>query len=128
MLSLVTKITGEDNALSRVPRRFLAPKTSSPGTNNPFHTLIHKHQFERVPGLEMPYGWNMDRSNNAGNDEDTSEAEWGSNSKSWDSQSNKFMNHIEHNSELIRIFTYKIDELKELVNKLIDNSPSPPTK
>ena len=110
----------------RVPRCFLAPKTSSPGTNNPFHTLIHKHQFERVPELEMPCGWNMDRSNNAGNDEDTSEAEWGNNSKSWDSQSDKFMNRIEHNSELIRILTYKIDELKELVDKLIDNSSPPP--
>ena len=110
----------------RVPRCFLAPKTPSPGTNNPFHTLIHKHQFERVPELEMPSGWNMDRSNNAGKDDDASEAEWGNNSKSWDSPSDKFMNHIEHNSELICILTYKIDELKDLVNKLIDNSPSPP--
>ena len=29
----------------RVPRLFLAPKTPSPGTNIPFHTLIHKQQF-----------------------------------------------------------------------------------
>ena len=50
----------------RVPHRFLAPKTPSLGTNNHFHTLIHKHQFERVPELEMPSGWNMDRSNNVG--------------------------------------------------------------
>ena len=111
----------------RIPRRFLAPKTPSPGTNNPFHTLIHKHQFERVPELEMPCGWNMDCSNNAGKDEDTSEAEWGNTSKSLDSQSDKFMNHIEHNTELIRILTHKIDEMKELVNKLIEVSP-PPSK
>ena len=105
---------------------FLGSKTPSLGTNNPFHTLIHKHQFERVPELEMPCGWNMDRSNNAGNDEDISEAEWGNNSKGWDSQSDNFMNRIEHNSELIRILTYKIDELKELVDKLIEVSPPPP--
>ena len=74
----------------------------------------------------MPSGWNMDRSNNAGKDDDTSEAEWGNNSKSWDSQSDKFMNHIEHNMELIHILTHKIDEPKELVDKLIEVSPPPP--
>ena len=68
----------------------------------------------------------MDRSNNTGKYDDTSEAEWGSNSKSWDSQSDKFMNRIEHNTELIHILTYKIDELKELVDKLIDISSPPP--
>jgi hypothetical protein len=31
-----------------VPRHFLAPRTSSSG-NNPFHTLIHEHQFQRMP-------------------------------------------------------------------------------
>ena len=76
----------------------------------------------------MPSSWNMDRSNNAGKDNDTFETEWGNNFKSWDSQSNKFMNRIEHNLELIRILTYKIDELKELVDKLIDISPPPPPK
>ena len=55
-----------------------------------------------------------------------SKAEWGNNSKSWDSQSDKFMNRIEHNSELIRILTYKIDELKDLFDKLIEGSPPPP--
>jgi hypothetical protein len=29
-----------------VPCHFLAPRTSSSG-NNPFHTLIHEHQFQR---------------------------------------------------------------------------------
>ena len=73
----------------------------------------------------MPSGWNIDRPNNAGK-RDSAAEEWGNNSKSWDSQSDKFMNRIEHNSELIRALTYKIDELKELVDKLINNSPPPP--
>ena len=109
----------------KVPRRFLAPRTSSPGINNPFHNLIHKSQIERIPEAELPSGWNMDRSNNAGKMKSEAE-EWGNNSKSWDSSSDKFMNRVEHNSELIRNLTYKIDELKELVDKLIKNSPPPP--
>ena len=109
----------------KVPRRFLAPRTSSPGINNPFHTLSHKHQIEGIPEAELPSGWNIDRSNNTGK-RDSAAEEWGNNSKSWDSQSDKFMNRIEHNSELIRALTYKIDELKELVDKLIKNSPPPP--
>jgi hypothetical protein len=36
------------------------------------------------------------------------------------------MNRIEHNTELIRILTYKIDKLKELIDKLIKDSPPPP--
>jgi hypothetical protein len=31
-----------------VPRHILAPRTS-PSGNNPFHTLIHEHQFQKVP-------------------------------------------------------------------------------
>jgi hypothetical protein len=38
-----------------------------------------------------------------------------------------FMSRIEHNSEMIRNLTYKIDELKELIEKLIKDSP-PPSK
>ena len=110
----------------KVPRCFLAPRTSSPGINNPFHTLIHKHQIERIPEAELPNSWNIDRSNSAGKKSSKSDEKWGDNSKSWDSQSDKFMNRIEHNTELIRILTHKIDELKELVDKLIKNSPSPP--
>jgi hypothetical protein len=36
------------------------------------------------------------------------------------------MNHIEHNTEMIRNLTYKIDELKELIEKLIKDPPPPP--
>jgi hypothetical protein len=31
-----------------VPRHTLAPWTS-PSGNNPFHTLIHEHQFQKLP-------------------------------------------------------------------------------
>jgi hypothetical protein len=31
-----------------VPRHILAPRTS-PSGNNPFHTLIHEHQIQKVP-------------------------------------------------------------------------------
>ncbi|KAK1663392.1 hypothetical protein QYE76_051551, partial [Lolium multiflorum] len=48
--------------------------------------------------------------------------EWGNNSKSWDSPSDILINRVEHNSELIRNLTYEIDELKELVEKLIDKN------
>jgi hypothetical protein len=37
-----------------------------------------------------------------------------------------FMSRIEHNSDMIRNLTYKIDELKELIEKLIKDSPPPP--
>ena len=100
----------------KVPRHFLAPRTFSWDINNPFHTLIHKHQFHRVPEAELPSGWNIDHSNNAGKEGSQFEGVWGNNSK--------IMNRIEHNTELIRMLTYKIDELKELVERLIkDLSP-----
>ena len=54
--------------------------------------------------------------------------EWGNNSKSWDSSSDILLNRVEHNSEMIRNLTYEIDELKELVKKLIKNSSPPPPK
>jgi hypothetical protein len=109
-----------------VPRNLLAERTPSSDKSNPFHTLIHKHQFQRVPQAELPSGWDMDHSKNTRKGSSRSEEGWGNHSKSWDSQSNKFMIHIEHNTELIRILTYKIDELKELVDKLIKDAPPPP--
>jgi hypothetical protein len=36
-----------------VPCHFLDPRTPSSG-NNPFHTLIHEHQFQRVPKAKLP--------------------------------------------------------------------------
>jgi hypothetical protein len=110
-----------------VPRHFLAPRTSSLG-NNPFHTLIHEHQFQRVPKAKLPSSWDIDCSNSAEKESFKHEEEWGNNSKSWDSQSDRFMNRIGHNTELIRNLTYKIDELKELIEKLIKDSSPPPPK
>ena len=38
----------------KIPRRFLAPKTFPSSTKRPFHTLIHKYPFEKVPPSELP--------------------------------------------------------------------------
>jgi hypothetical protein len=46
-----------------VPHHTLAPRTSLP-SQNPFHTLIHEHQFQKVPKSRLPSGWDIDRSNN----------------------------------------------------------------
>ncbi|KAK1696717.1 hypothetical protein QYE76_013414 [Lolium multiflorum] len=109
-----------------VPRRFLAPRTSSPGIHHPFRNLIYNRQTERTPKVVLPSGWDIDRSNTAG--EMKLEAEgWGNNSKSWDSPSDMLMSRVEHNSELIRNLTYEIEDLKELVKKLVEkNLPSSP--
>jgi hypothetical protein len=108
-----------------VSRHSLAPMTSSLG-NNPFHTLIHEHQFQRVPTAKLPSSWDIDRSNRAEKESSKSKEGWGNNSKSWDSQTDKFMSRTEHNSDMIRNLTYKIDELKELIEKIIKDSPPPP--
>jgi hypothetical protein len=108
-----------------VPRHSLAPRTSSSG-NNPFHTLIHERQFQRVPKAKLPSSWDIDRSNHAEKESSKREEGWGNNSKSWDSQSDMFMSRIEHNSEMIRNLTYKIDELNALIEKRIKDSPPPP--
>jgi hypothetical protein len=38
------------------------------------------------------------------------------------------MNRVEHNSEMIRNLEYKIDDLKDLIEKLIRDYPQPPPK
>jgi hypothetical protein len=108
-----------------VPRHTLAPWTS-PSGNNPFHTLIHEHQFQKVPRSRLPSGWDIDRSNSVGKGSSKSKEGWGNNSKSWDSLADRFMNRIEHNSEMIRNLSHKIDDLKDLIEKLIKDSPPPP--
>jgi hypothetical protein len=107
-----------------VPHHTLAPRTFSSG-NNPFYTLIHERQFQRVPKSKLRSSWDIDHPNSAEKESFKCEEEWGNNSKSWDSQSDMFMNRIEHNSELIHNLTYKIDELKELIEKLTKDSPPP---
>ena len=66
----------------KIPRRSLAPRTFPSGTKRPFHTLIHKYPFEKVPPSELPSSWDMDRSNYAGKRDSKTEVSWGNNSKS----------------------------------------------
>jgi hypothetical protein len=108
-----------------VPRHTLAPRTSSPG-NNPFNTLIHEHQFQQVSRSRLPSRWDIDRSNSAGKESSKCEEGWENNSKSWDSLPDMLMSHVEHNSEMIHNLSYKIDDLRDLIEKLIKDSPPPP--
>jgi hypothetical protein len=55
-----------------VPRHTLAPRTSPPG-NNHFHTLIHKHQVQKVPRSRLPFGSDIDHSNSAWKESSNSE-------------------------------------------------------
>jgi hypothetical protein len=64
-----------------VPCHILAPQTS-PSGNNPFHTLIHEHQIQKVPRSQLPSGWDIDRSNSAGKESSKCEEGWRNNSKS----------------------------------------------
>jgi hypothetical protein len=77
-----------------VPRHTLAPRASSSG-NNPFHTLIHEHQIQKVPRSRLPSSWDIDHSNSAGKGSSKSEEGWGNNFKSWDSLADRFMNRIQ---------------------------------
>ncbi|KAK1682053.1 hypothetical protein QYE76_042901 [Lolium multiflorum] len=109
-----------------VPRHYLAPRTSSPSNYNPYRNLIYDRQTERTPKVVLPSNWDIDRSDIAG--EMKSEAEgWGNNSKSWNSPPDMIMSRVEHNSEMIRNLTYEIEDLKELVKKLVEKNPSPPS-
>jgi hypothetical protein len=108
-----------------VPHHILAPRTS-PSGNNPFHTLIHEHQIQKVSRSRLPSGLDIDRSNSAGKESSKCEEGWGDNSKSWDSQVDRFMSRIEHNSEMIRNLSHKVDDLKDLIEKLIKDYPPPP--
>jgi hypothetical protein len=74
----------------------------------------------------LPSGWDIDHSNSAGKGSSKSEEGWGNNSKRWDSLADRFMNRIEHNSEMIHNLSHKIDDLKDLIEKLIKDSPPPP--
>jgi hypothetical protein len=73
----------------------------------------------------LPSGWDIDHSNSAGKESSKCEEGWGNDSKSWDSLADGFMNRIEHNSEMIRNLSYKINDLRDLIEKLIKESPPP---
>ncbi|KAK1650606.1 hypothetical protein QYE76_068411 [Lolium multiflorum] len=110
-----------------VPRHYLAPRTSYPSHYNPYRNLIYDRQTERTPKVVLPSNWDINRSDTAGEKEPEAE-EWGNNSKSWDSPSDRLLNRVEHNSEMIRNLIYRIDELQELIEKLVRNSSPPSPK
>ncbi|KAK1558021.1 hypothetical protein QYE76_037318 [Lolium multiflorum] len=105
-------------ATGAVPRHYLAPRTSYPSHYNPYRNLIYDRQTERTPKVVLPSNWDINRSDTAGEKEPEAE-EWGNNSKSWDSPSDRLLNRVEHNSEMIRNLIYRIDELQELIEKLL---------
>jgi hypothetical protein len=107
-----------------VPHCTLPPRTSSPG-NNPFHTLIHEHQFQQVRRSRLPSRWDIDCSNTAWKESSKCEEGWVNNSKSWDSPPDILMSRVQHNSEIIHNLSYKIDDLRDLIKKLIKDSPPP---
>jgi hypothetical protein len=74
----------------------------------------------------LPPGWDIDRSNSAGKESSKSEEGCGNKSKSWDSQADRFMSRIEHNLKMIRNLSYNIDDLRDLIEKLIKDIPPPP--
>jgi hypothetical protein len=78
-----------------------------------------------VPRSRLPSGWDIDCCNSARKESSKSEEGWGNNSKSWDSLADRFMNRIEHNSEMIRNLSHKINDLKDLIEKLIKDSQPP---
>ena len=114
----------------KIPRRSLALRTFPSSTKRPFHTLIHKYPFEKVPPSELPSSWDMDRSNHAGKRDSKTEFQWGDNSKSWDSPSDRMMSRIEQNIELVRTLIGRVDDLLEVAEKLVRKvpPPSPPSE
>ena len=101
------------------------PWSLPPRTKNPFHTLIHEHQYQNMPKGKLPSNWDLPRSSHAGK-EDFKEEEWGKNSKSWNSQHDMIMSRIEQNSQLIRNLTFEIEDLGKLIKELIERIPPPP--
>ena len=60
------KRTARMSTGGKTPRHYLASRSPSPRTKNPFHTLIHEHQFQRMPKEKLPSNWDMPRSNHVG--------------------------------------------------------------
>jgi hypothetical protein len=79
-----------------------------------------------VSRSRLPSRWDIDRSNSAGKESSKCEEGWRNNSKSWNSPPDMLMSRVEHNSKLIRNLSYKIDDLRDLIEKLIKDSPPPP--
>ena len=109
----------------KAPRHSLAPRSLPPRPRNPFHTLIHEHQYQNMPKEKLPSNWDLPCSSHAGK-EDFKEVEWGKNHKSWDSQPDMIMSRIEQNSELSRNLTFEIEDLGKRIRELIERIPPPP--
>ena len=118
----------KDEDGGKVPHGDIAEKNPSSCFENPFHNLLHSHQLHNLPKSKLPTFWDMDRSDSAGKGSFGPEAEerWGDGSKDWDSPLDRIMSRIESNTEMIRNLGYKLDELKETIEKLVERTPSPP--
>jgi hypothetical protein len=79
-----------------------------------------------VPKAKLPSNWDIDRSNCVEKESSKSEEGWGNDSKSWDSLPDMLMSRLEHNLEMIHNLSFKTDELSDLIEKLIKDSPPPP--
>ena len=122
--SVRVRRTAQMSTGGKTPRHCLAPRSLLPRAKNPFHTLIHEHQYQNMPKEKLPSNWDLPRSSHAGK-EDFKEEEWGKNSKSWNSQPNMIMSRIEQNSQLIRNLTFEIEDLGKLIKDLIKRIPPP---
>ena len=119
------KRTARMSTGGRVPRLNLVSRAPSSGNNNPYHTLIHNYQYQKVIESEPPSGWNRNRSSNAGNSEFEKE-EWGEKSSLWNSPYDRLLARVEDNAQLIRNLSHQVEDLMELVEKLIKDYPSLP--
>ena len=54
------------------------------------------------------------------------EEEWGTSTKSWDSPMDKLMSRVENNTEMIRNLSFQIEDLKAVIEKLIEAIQAPP--
>jgi hypothetical protein len=79
-----------------------------------------------VAKAKLPSSWDIDRSNRAEKESSKSEEGCGNNSSSWDSPPDMLMSRVEHKSEMIRNLSHKIDDLGDLIEKLIKDSSPPP--
>ena len=85
-------------------------------------------QYIVAPKSKLPTFWDIDRSDSAGKGSFGPEAEerWGDGSKDWDYPLDRIMSRIESNTEMIRNLGYKLDELKETIERLVERTLSPP--
>ena len=70
----------------------------------------------------------MDRSEHAGRGSFGHEVkeEWEDSTKSWDSPMDKLMSPVKRNTEMIRGLSFQIEDLKAVIEKLIEAIQAPP--